>query len=201
MTTRFRSQEKLNVAIIGAGIAGLTTSIALTTPPLINLIIYEKASSLSEIGASIALGPNGLRTLQRLGLHDVVSDEIAFRGPSNLPMIYRHWRTNEVIGCDKFEDVDVDEKREDMTARYWRGHLQEGLLRHVDRGAIRMGKSVVGVEMEDSGVKVRFEDGTEVVADLVIGADGLRSVCGPIPVTWRLFMLTVVKGREASACS
>ena len=81
---------KLEVAIVGAGIAGLTAAIALLQHPLINVNIYEKATELKEIGASIALGPNGLRTLERLGLQNVISDDVAFRGPSNLPMIYRH---------------------------------------------------------------------------------------------------------------
>ena len=85
-----QDSEKLHIAIAGAGIAGLTAAIALLKHPLIEVSIYEKATELKEIGASIALGPNGLRTLERLGLHDAISDEVAFRGPSNLPMIYRH---------------------------------------------------------------------------------------------------------------
>lgn len=81
---------RLHIAIVGAGIAGLTAAIALLKHPLITVSIYEKASELKEIGASIALGPNGLRTLERLGLDSVISDDNAFRGPSNLAMIYRH---------------------------------------------------------------------------------------------------------------
>jgi salicylate hydroxylase len=82
--------EPLQVVIVGAGIAGLTAAIALRKHPLINVTLYDKATELKEIGASIALGPNGLRTLERLGLHDAISDEVSYRGPSNIPMIYRH---------------------------------------------------------------------------------------------------------------
>lgn len=81
---------RFRIAIAGAGIAGLTAAIALLKYPLIDVQIYEQASKLKEIGASIALGPNGLRTLQRLDLQDAISDEFGFRGPSGLPMIYRH---------------------------------------------------------------------------------------------------------------
>jgi salicylate hydroxylase len=81
---------RLQVAIVGAGIAGLTAAIALRNHPGINVTLYEKATELKEIGASIALGLNGLRTLERLGLRDVISDDVGFRGPSNVPMIYRH---------------------------------------------------------------------------------------------------------------
>lgn len=80
---------KLEIAIVGAGIAGLTAAIALKHHPAIDVQIYEKASELREIGASIALGPNGLRTLERLGIANALDDSIAFRNKSHFPMIYR----------------------------------------------------------------------------------------------------------------
>lgn len=54
------------------------------------MLLYDKATEFKEIGASIALGPNGLRTLQRLGLEDVIGEENGFRGPERVGMIYRH---------------------------------------------------------------------------------------------------------------
>jgi len=84
--------SKLHIAIVGSGIAGLTAAIALRRHPNIDVTLFDKATELKEIGASIALGPNGLRTLERLGLYNAISDDVAFRGPSNIPMIYRHVR-------------------------------------------------------------------------------------------------------------
>ncbi|KAF4635628.1 hypothetical protein G7Y89_g2461 [Cudoniella acicularis] len=163
----------LEVAIVGCGIAGLTAAIALRQHPYINVKIYEKATELKEIGASIALGPNGLRTLERLGLHNAISDEVAFRGPSNLPMIYRHWKTNEVIGVDRHEDVNQYLHR---TARYHRAHLHQALLENVPRGIIHLGKQLVSVDVDSrDGVTLKFQDGTVVTADILLGADGLRS--------------------------
>lgn len=164
---------KLRVAIAGAGIAGLTAAIALGKHPLINVQLYEQAPELLEIGASIALGPNGLRTLERLGLQNAISDEVCYRGPSNLPMIYRHWKTGEVIGNDKHDNVDQYFHR---TARYHRGHLHGALLDNVPKEAIHLGKKTVGVDIFDEGVKLRFADGTSAEADILIGADGLKSV-------------------------
>lgn len=80
---------KLQIAIIGAGIAGLGAAIGLKHHPAIDVQVYEKAPELREIGASIALGPNGMRTLERLGVDDALDDEIAFRNKSTYPMIYR----------------------------------------------------------------------------------------------------------------
>lgn len=47
----------LQVAIVGTGIAGLTLAIALRKHPRLNVELYEKATELKEIGASITLGP------------------------------------------------------------------------------------------------------------------------------------------------
>lgn len=81
--------ETLHVAIAGAGIAGLAAAVALSRHPRTDIQLYDKATALREIGASIALGPNGLRTLEKLGVGNALDDDVAFRGPSGLPMIYR----------------------------------------------------------------------------------------------------------------
>lgn len=79
----------LRIAIIGAGIAGLTAAIALRDEPGVDVQIYEKTSELREVGATIALGPNGMRTLERLGVTDALDESVAFRNESRHPMIYR----------------------------------------------------------------------------------------------------------------
>lgn len=81
--------SKLQIAIIGAGIAGLGAAIALKNHPAVDVQIYERASELREIGASIALGPNGMRSLDRLGVDNALSPDIAFRNKSRHPMIYK----------------------------------------------------------------------------------------------------------------
>ena len=82
-------QHKVSVAIIGAGITGLSAAVGLKGHPNIEYQIYEQATRLEEIGASIALGPNGLRTLERLGVVNALDDSIAFRNKSGFPMIFR----------------------------------------------------------------------------------------------------------------
>jgi salicylate hydroxylase len=165
--------EKLNIAILGGGIAGLSLAIALANHPLINTTIYEKALELKAIGASIALGPNGLRTLERLGLSDVIDDENGFRGTGSAGMVYRHWKTNEVIGTDVHADV---KEWLHQTTRFHRGHLHGKLVEHVPRDSIKLGKNVVGIVINEKGVTVNFKDGSKAWADIAIGADGLRSV-------------------------
>lgn len=81
--------SQLRIAVVGAGIAGLAATIALKKHSGVDVQIYEKANELREIGASIALGPNGMRTLDRLGVDNALSPDIAFRNKSRCPMIYR----------------------------------------------------------------------------------------------------------------
>lgn len=81
--------SQLQIAVVGAGIAGLGAAIALKKHPGVDVQIYERATELREIGASIALGPNGMRSLDRLGIQDALSPDIAFRNKSRCPMIYR----------------------------------------------------------------------------------------------------------------
>ena len=164
---------EIRIGICGAGIAGLTAAIALRRLPNVHVDIYEQATELREIGASIALGPNGLRTLQRLGVDNAISDEMAYRGPSNIPMIYRHWKTNDILGLDHHKDVNEYMHR---TARYYRAHLQEALLEHVPRDIIHLGKKFVAAHVGANDVALKFHDGTTVRADILVGADGLRSV-------------------------
>lgn len=105
-------KEPIRVLIAGAGIAGLATAISLTrvsTVPNLDIQLYEQAPELLEIGASIALSPNvgisrillkwlkhltvmkyqGMRTLEKLGVHNALTDEVGFRGPSGIPQIFR----------------------------------------------------------------------------------------------------------------
>ncbi|KAG9788774.1 hypothetical protein KCU88_g1725, partial [Aureobasidium melanogenum] len=184
-------ETKIRVIIAGAGIAGLATAIALGRfnhefKGILHLDIqlYERATELKEIGASIALSPNGLRTLERLGVTNALSDDIGFRGPAGLPMIYRHWKTNEIVSVDRFSE-NVTSKHH-QTTRFHRAHLHEALLQHVPRNNIHLGKAVESVQVRENDgsgstttraepVTVFFQDGTSIQGDILIGADGLRS--------------------------
>ncbi|OTA75561.1 hypothetical protein M434DRAFT_51971, partial [Hypoxylon sp. CO27-5] len=164
----------LQIAIIGAGIAGLAAAIALKHHPAIDVQIYEKAAELKEIGASIALGPNGMRTLERLGVKNALDDEIAFRNKSKHPMIYRHWKTNEIVSTDSHAG-EVEYRH--LTSRFYRAHLQEALAKNVDPSRIHLSKSFESVDVDKSTKKliIKFTDGSTATADIILGADGIHS--------------------------
>lgn len=79
----------ITVAIIGGGVGGLTAAIALKQHPGLQVQVYERTSAFRELGAVVGLAPNGLRTLEKLGVKDVLGDEVGWRNPSGIPMIFR----------------------------------------------------------------------------------------------------------------
>jgi salicylate hydroxylase len=64
------------------------------------------------------------------------------------------------------------------TARYHRAHLHQALLANVPHDIIHLKKQILSVDADSSqdGVTLEFQDGTIVTADILVGADGLRSV-------------------------
>ncbi|KAL5334406.1 hypothetical protein BJX70DRAFT_405460 [Aspergillus crustosus] len=167
--------DTLRVLISGAGIGGLATAISLTRIaglPDLDIQLYEQAPELLEIGASIALSPNGLRTLEKLGVHNALTDEVGFRGPSGIPQIFRHWKTNQVLSVDTHKDVPEPRHH---TTRFHRGHLHSALLEHVPKDSIHLGKKLKLAEASENGVTLHFKDGTSAQGDILIGADGLKS--------------------------
>lgn len=88
-------------------------------------------------------------------------------------IVGRHWKTNQVHSVDTHNDV-PDPRH--ATTRFHRGHLHSALLEHVPRESIHLGKKTVRAEVDHQSVSLYFDDGTSARGDILIGADGLRSV-------------------------
>jgi salicylate hydroxylase len=76
------------------------------------------------------------------------------------------------VGTEK-HTPDVEEIHK--MARFYRPNLQETILEYLPRDIIHLNKKVVDVRIQDEGVDVEFADSKIVHADLLIGADGIRS--------------------------
>ncbi|KAJ9138243.1 Fungal transcriptional regulatory protein, N-terminal [Pleurostoma richardsiae] len=164
---------KLEVAISGGGIAGLTAAIAFLRHPGVSVHVYERAQEFREIGASIGIGPNGLRTLEKLGAENALREGICIRQKGDWHQIYRHWQTGEIIGYDVHHTVKT---KKHFTARFHRAHLHQALYENLPKGIVHLGKKTVHVEADPrEGVVLYFEDGSSARADICIGADGIHS--------------------------
>lgn len=79
MTTDSGSPDKLRVAIIGAGPAGLGAAIEFSKLPFVELRVYEQARELREVGAGISIQQNTWRMLDRFGVYDNIDPKDLFR--------------------------------------------------------------------------------------------------------------------------
>jgi salicylate hydroxylase len=159
----------LKVAVVGAGIAGLTTAAALARAG-IPCQVHEQTAELGEVGAGIQLAPNATRLLRRLG-----SIRLAERAvmPSAIEM--RRWDDGGVLGTTLLGQACLDR----YGAPYYTFHradLHSCLRDLLPAGTVVLGRRCAGVRELPDGAELRFADGTTETADVVIGADGIRSV-------------------------
>ncbi|KAL5335593.1 hypothetical protein BJX70DRAFT_390532 [Aspergillus crustosus] len=160
---------KLDVAIVGAGVGGLSTAIALKREGH-TVTVYEQASALSEVGAGIQIPPNSSRILHSWGLK--ASLERRSVKPSSI--MWRRWQDGSIIGNARLNPC----SEEKFGSPYYvthRAHLHDALHeRAVELGVHVKLRKKVEVYKPDEGI-VRFADGEVVNSDLVIAADGLKS--------------------------
>jgi salicylate hydroxylase len=164
--------RKSKIAIIGAGVGGLTLWLALRQRGLA-ADLYEQASELAEIGAAVALSANATRELDRLGVLDPIV--VASTEPTEL--VYRDGRTGGRIAAHAIR------LGSSYRARFGapfcgihRVELQRALSAGVDRERLHLGRRLVDLFEDGDRVTLSFADGGTVEADGVIAADGVRSV-------------------------
>lgn len=156
----------LNVIIIGAGIGGLTAGIALTQAGH-TVEIYERVRELRPVGAGISLWSNGVKVLNALGLKTAMA---AIGGQMNA-MQYLS------LSGELLNDIDLRPLIQQVEQRPYpvaRADLQTMLLKAFP-GKLHLGANCIGVEQTAHTATARLEDGRQVTADLIVGADGVRS--------------------------
>jgi 2-polyprenyl-6-methoxyphenol hydroxylase-like FAD-dependent oxidoreductase len=191
----------MKIIIVGAGIAGLSTYLFLrkyckdTTP--LDIIIYEShdpskkldpanmtfgelsESATAVIGGGIGLMPNGMRVLEALDekIHDkardggFVCEKFVFRSA-------RGWRLSTSPCGDQRGKPGFPPGKEEFCVSMARHTVWKALIDEVEKDRI-VYKKVVSVQKADSGsgkkASVTFENGDVEEADLIIGADGVKS--------------------------
>ena len=156
----------LRVAIVGAGIGGLTAAIALRANG-VDATVYEQASELKALGAGVSIATNGSRILTRLGLGDELS---AIAGTFS-HYVFRTWAGEPIAG----EPSTLSFGDPTRTWFLHRGEFQAALCAALPADAVRLGHRVVGAAERHDGIDVRFADGGTAAVDLVIAADGIHS--------------------------
>ena len=150
-------------AIVGGGIGGFATAVALHRQG-VEVAVYERAPALAEVGAGISLWPNATRALGRLGALDAL--RAAARPIRSLVLRDASGRVLLRAPMDRHEAPSLCAYRPDLV------NALRGLL---PASALHTGKALASVDAEGDRARLAFADGTTAQADVVVGADGIRS--------------------------
>jgi 2-methyl-3-hydroxypyridine 5-carboxylic acid dioxygenase len=155
-------QSKRHAEIAGAGFAGLVAAIALRQRGW-SVRVHESSRELRALGAGIFIWENGLRVLKAVGAYDEVMNG------AHEAITYETRHDNELITAYSFT-ADQGTRMLTMT----RQHLYAAIIRAAEREGVelRTNSEVTGVTPD--GV-LWTAGGGEFKANLVVGADGVRS--------------------------
>ena len=161
--------RNIRVAIIGAGLGGLAATGALRQHGM-EVVVYERAPQLGEVGAGIQLGPNAVKVLRALGL------EQALRPLTAEPVNYVSlaWDDAHI----RYRELMKGPYAYQYGAPYLMAHradLHRLLCGLVPAQAVRLGAQCTGVSSAARGAVADFADGSQIEADVIVGADGINS--------------------------
>jgi salicylate hydroxylase len=159
----------MRVIIIGAGIGGLGAACALHQRGF-EVEVYERSPRLGEVGAGLQVGPNAVRVYRALGLEQGLR-QAAFE-PIN--MVSLKWDDASLRIREPLKAV--------ATAKYGapymtahRADLHRLLRETLPQSCIHLGADCVGAVSSGGTAVAKFANGAEIEADVMVGADGIRS--------------------------
>ncbi|WP_299157727.1 FAD-dependent monooxygenase [uncultured Tenacibaculum sp.] len=155
------------IAILGAGIGGLTTAIALYQKGFKNLSIYERRNTVTTMGAGLVLWSNATKIFHKLGL----LTEIEKLGGQLLQM--QRWTKNK----DYLGAIEVNKINKHIGFKSYsigRTDLQNILLNKINELniPIHYNHNALNISYQNNITSVNFENGISIHTQIVIGADG-----------------------------
>ena len=163
----------LRAAVIGGGIGGLAAANALLQRGL-RVDVYEQASALGEVGAGIFVYPNSLRQLERIGFREALANVGARVGPGSQ---YRRM-DGTVVG----PILTTDSSGWNGMYGMHRADILNALAAALPPDIVHTDHRCVGFSQTAECATVTFANGASIEADVVIAADGIRSVLQPFVV-------------------
>lgn len=156
-------------AIVGGGIAGLTTAIALQKKGF-DVTVYENAPAIKPLGAGLTLAANAVRALMEIG----IGDEVLRAGKVMKTVCIKDDAGNILTATDS----------EKLSTRFGtinnftihRADLHNILIEQLKPGTLLLDKGCADIRQDASGVTLLFSDNTRAPADYLIACDGIHSV-------------------------
>ncbi|MBU3672144.1 MAG: FAD-binding protein [Sinobacteraceae bacterium] len=168
----------MKVLIAGAGLGGLTAAACLMQRGH-TVRIFEQAPELGEVGAGIQLSANAVKVMDSIGLRNQL-EQSAVR-----PLAYefRRFDTGEILHRVPLNENDTHERVHGTPYFHvHRGDLHRMLatrVRELDPECILLSAKTIGFVQSDDGVRIQLDDGREYAGDVLVGADGIKSVIRP----------------------
>lgn len=159
----------MKVIVVGAGIGGASAAIALVRLGH-EVVVYDQMRENKPVGAALSLWANGIKVLNWLGL----ADDVAALGGRMDDMAYVDGLTGETL-C-RFSLAPVTALTGAASYPVARADLQALLMERCGMDRIRLGARLVGIADDGRTVTATFADGSTDSADLLIAADGARSL-------------------------
>lgn len=163
-----KSTADLRIAIIGGGIGGAATAVALNAKG-IRADVYEQAPELGEVGAGIGVRPPTVRCFKEWGLYEALE---------KVTTLSKHM---EIIAGDdhllikETWPVLTDDKSEAFSRLVHRADLLETIVSAIPKDQLHLDHRCEAVIDHGDYAEVKFANGKTIEADLVIAADGIRS--------------------------
>ena len=159
---------KKKIAIIGAGIAGLTFANLIKKNTAHEFMLYEKQESLSlEEGYGIQLSSNSTKILNKIGFNKINNGKIFH------PMGVDFYNIDNKKICDL--DLTQFNTAGNKYTTLQRSTLIEFLKDDIYTQHLRFGKKIIEVSELKGKILIKFEDNTNDLVDIVICADGIFS--------------------------
>ncbi len=157
----------MNIDIIGAGIGGLTTAIALEKKGY-KIRIFEQAEKIKPVGAGIILANNAMQVYEKLGLRKVIEEN---GNPiTSLNITKRNLKALSKIDLSYFE-----KKFKVKNIAIHRGVLQQILIDKLSSSTLNLNYKLKKVVKNENGHLLEFENGEKIQSTTLIAADGLNS--------------------------
>ena len=160
--------KDLKIAVIGAGYGGAAAAKALSLLGA-DVNVYEQASQIREVGAGIGLRPSTMDLFRQWGIFDAVA-----KVSSASDYFEILTATGDPIMKDEWPGMD-DYAVKTHTHLIHRGDFIEALVGVLPEGMVHVGHKLERVEDRGDRAVATFANGVTVEADLVIGADGIKS--------------------------
>ena len=159
--------KNLNIAIVGAGFGGAAAAKALGRLGA-TVTVYEQATQPREVGAGIGLRPSTMDQFRQWGVFDAIA---RVSSPSDYFEILT--ANGEPIIKDSWPEIDTFGEKTHLIHRC---DFIDALLSVLPAGMVQFGRKLQTVVDDGEQATLTFADGSTATADLVVGADGIKSV-------------------------